>query len=209
MADIGIFEENAKEYDEWFDQHHAVYQSELNAVKKFVGDGINGLDVGIGTGRFAIPLGIRTGIDAAKAMATISQAKGMNVVQGKAELLPYSDERFEFVLMITVICFLEDPLKALKEAYRVTQKGGYLVVGFLEKDGILARTCQKDKDDHPYYRNAKFYSCKEVQQFIKKAGYENLEFRQTIFDLEEGHFHDVKEGCDQGGFVVIRAFKPA
>lgn len=208
MAGLEIFEEHAKEYDEWFEKHHAVYQSELNAVKKFVGDGINGLEVGIGTGRFAIPLGIRTGIDAAQAMVELTQTKGINVVKGKAELLPYADGRFEFVLMVTVLCFLEDPLKALKEAIRVTQHGGYIVVAFLEKDGILAKTYQKDRENHPYFKNAKFYSSKEVQQLIKKAGYQDLNFRQTIFDLEEGHFHEIRDGFGEGGFSVIRAVKP-
>lgn len=209
MAGIELFEENAKDYDAWYDEHHAVYQSELNAVKKFIyGGGINGLEVGIGTGRFAVPLGIRTGIDAAQSMVTLSQGKGLNAIKGKAEALPYTDGRFEFVLMANVICFLDDLPKALKEAYRVIQNGGFIVVAFIEKNGIIAKSYQKEKASNPFYKAAHFYTEKDVQQALKKAGFGDLEFRQTIFDLKEDHFHEVKEGADEGGYIVIKASKP-
>lgn len=38
----------------------------------------NGLEVGIGTGRFAIPLGITTGIEPSAAMAAIAAKSGIS-----------------------------------------------------------------------------------------------------------------------------------
>ena len=208
MAGVEWFEENAGVYDAWFDKHHAVYQSELNAIRKLVGDGINGLEIGVGTGRFAVPLGIRTGLDAAAAMVTIAQTKGLNAVQGKAEALPYTDRRFEFVLMVNTVCYIDDIHRAIKESYRVIREGGYIVIAFFEKNGPVAKAYQKDKDNHPAYKFARFWSEKEIRQEIIKAGFKDLEYRQTLFDLDENRFHEVQEGSDKGGFVVIRGHKP-
>ena len=64
---IEIFEQSAQEYDAWFDRHQAVYQSELLAVKAFLPTAGRGLEIGVGTGRFAGPLGIGTGVEPAPA----------------------------------------------------------------------------------------------------------------------------------------------
>jgi ubiquinone/menaquinone biosynthesis C-methylase UbiE len=208
MAQIRIFEEKAVEYDAWFDEHHALYQSELNAVRKFISDGMNGLEVGIGSARFSTPLGIRTGIDTAKAMVTLAQGKGIHAVKADAEAIPFPDGKFEFVLMVNLVCFVEDVNKCLKEAYRVIQPEGFIVVAFMDKNGILAKKYQKENGEESFYKEARFYSAREVEQFLKKTGFKDLESRQTIFDLKEDHFQDIKDGSGEGAFVVIKGKKP-
>ncbi|MGQ9673958.1 MAG: hypothetical protein ACUVV5_12660, partial [Candidatus Aminicenantales bacterium] len=47
-----------KSYDEWYDKHPALYQSELAALRKVVPSG-TGLEIGVGTGRLAVPLAVR------------------------------------------------------------------------------------------------------------------------------------------------------
>jgi len=49
--------------------------------------------------------------------------------------LPYRAETFDHVLMMTVICFLENPLAVLQESFRVLVYGGELILGFIEKEG--------------------------------------------------------------------------
>jgi len=58
MNSIEIFERYAQEYDEWFDANRFAYESEVQALKKFISKNSKGLEVGVGTGRFAVPLGI-------------------------------------------------------------------------------------------------------------------------------------------------------
>ena len=52
-----VFDQRAEEYDRWFDEHPAIYLSELNALRMAACHGI-GLEMGVGTGRFAMPLGV-------------------------------------------------------------------------------------------------------------------------------------------------------
>ena len=80
--------------------------------------------MGIGTGRFAVPLAIKYGIESCKRMRDIAITKGIDVIDGVAEDLPLDNDSFDYVLMITTICFLDDIEKALSEAYRIIRKIG-------------------------------------------------------------------------------------
>jgi len=62
---IQIFEESAQEYNGWFVRHRAVYESELLALKRFISPGGLGLEIGVGTGRFAAPRGLQMGVEPA------------------------------------------------------------------------------------------------------------------------------------------------
>jgi hypothetical protein len=64
---MNIFEEAAVEYDEWFETHEWVYQSEIEAVRKFIPETGEGIEIGVGTGCFSIPFGIKVGIEPAPA----------------------------------------------------------------------------------------------------------------------------------------------
>lgn len=73
MKSIQIFEKWAQEYDRWFDAHRLVYESEVQALSKFIPKKGKGLEVRVGTGRFAIPFGVQVGVEPAKAMADLAQ----------------------------------------------------------------------------------------------------------------------------------------
>ena len=73
MTNVAIFEKAAPAYDAWFDRHRPVYESELMALKRFLPAPGGGLEIGVGTGRFAVPLGIQMGVEPAKAMAVMAQ----------------------------------------------------------------------------------------------------------------------------------------
>ena len=65
MAAADVFNDYTEEYEEWFDKNKFAYFSEIEALKKVIPKG-KGLEVGVGTGRFAEPLGIDVGIDPSK-----------------------------------------------------------------------------------------------------------------------------------------------
>lgn len=69
-----------------------------------------GLEVGVGTGRFSIPLGIGIGVEPSRAMAEIAHQRGIRVVQAPGERLPFRTEQFDFALLLTVICFVDSLL---------------------------------------------------------------------------------------------------
>jgi len=168
-----------------------------------------GVEIGVGTGRFAKPLGIRIGIEPSKNMGVIARSNGIEVVNAKAEKLPFVDSKFDFVLMVTTVCFLDDIQAAFKEAFRATKAKGRIFIGFVDKDTNLGKAYQECKNNNVFYKFAKFYSVEQIVFYLKKAGYVKFEFSQTIFkDLSEINEEEVAiEGYGDGSFVVISAFK--
>ncbi|HPU77474.1 MAG TPA: class I SAM-dependent methyltransferase, partial [Thermosynergistes sp.] len=92
MAKIAPFEAHRNRYEQWFEDNRFAYEAEIEAVRLLLPKGGKGLEVGVGTGRFAVPLGVFTGLEPSPAMAEIARAKGVNVVEGVAEALPFSAE---------------------------------------------------------------------------------------------------------------------
>jgi len=105
MAKIKPFESNVLKYDEWFDKNIFIYESEFRAVKTLLNKDKTGIEVGVGSGRFAAPLGIKLGLDPSRKMGKIAEKRGVRFIEGVVESLPFEDSQFDFVLMVTTICF--------------------------------------------------------------------------------------------------------
>jgi len=209
MNKIDIFDKYAEEYDKWFDAHIWVYQSEVRAVKMPLPQSGNGVEIGTGTGRFAIPFGIRIGVEPSGAMAEIARSRGITVYDAKAENLPFDDNAFDFVLMVTTICFLEDPLQALKEIRRILRPAGKIIIGMLDKDSPLGKQYEAKKNDSKFFRHADFYSVNQVLEWLRISEYNHIHVLQTIFHKPEEitALEPTREGYGKGFFVVISAQK--
>jgi len=206
---IRIFEEAAPEYDAWFEKHRLAYESELLALQRFLVPGGRGLEIGMGTGRFAPSLSIEVGVEPAKAMAGMAQKRGIKVVMATAEALPFGSGTFHLAAMVTVLCFLREPLQALEEATRVLQPGGQILIGMLDKESPLGRWYETHQQDSKFYRLARFYAVGQVLDWLKSLAYEQVESCQTIFtDLTKMTRPDpIKNGHGEGLFAVISARK--
>jgi ubiquinone/menaquinone biosynthesis C-methylase UbiE len=79
VSKISAFNQFAQEYDLWFDAHPYAYQSELEAIRRFVPNGGTGVEVGVGTGRFSIPFGITIGVEPSESMASVARSRGIEV----------------------------------------------------------------------------------------------------------------------------------
>lgn len=206
MAKIEPFEQFTQRYEQWFEKYYYTYISEVEAVKKLLPSG-KGIEIGVGSGRFSVPLGIKFGVEPSLKMAKISKQKGIYVVRAAAEYLPVKDRSFDFVLLVTTICFVDDIEKTLKETGRILKKDGNVVIGFIDKNSPLGKFYQKNKEKNPFYRYAQFYSTEEVVSFLRKTGFGKFSFVQTVFDLPENikEIQPIKKGYGEGSFVVIRA----
>jgi len=207
MVRIESFEKYSKEYDEWFIKNKNIYLAELNAIKGLVSSDKFGVEIGIGTGRFALSLGIKVGVEPSEKMAEISRNRGIQVYEGVAEQLPFSDETFDFVLLVTTICFVDDLEESFKEAYRVLKTEGFIIVGFVDKESELGKRYQLKREKSKFYKDATFYSVKEVVDFLRKTNFENIVIRQTVFPSRNGRIDSVEDGYGKGSFVIIKAIK--
>ena len=199
----------SEEYEAWFEQHRFVYLSELGAVRKQLPATGRRVEIGVGTGRFAAPLGIKLGLEPSEVMGEVARERGVEVIEGTAEELPFDDAEFDAVLMVTTICFLDDVERALAEACRVLRTGGCLVTGFVDKDSSLGRVYQRHREESRFYEPAEFFSAKEVGQLMEETRLRRLTFVQTIFqDLQEiREMEPVRSGFGEGSFVVVRGVK--
>jgi SAM-dependent methyltransferase len=209
MAIIEPFERHYTQYENWFEKNKFAYQAELAAIKEFVPIHKRGIEIGVGSGRFAIPLGIEIGIDPSPKMREIAKSRGLEVYGAAAEALPFRDGSFDFALMVTTICFLDDVEAALKEACRIIRPFGSLIIGFVDKDSPLGKLYQQHRRESLFYSVATFYSVNEVISQLEKAGFKGFSFVQTIFhDLTEiSDIEPIKRGYGEGSFVVVRAIK--
>jgi len=201
------FEKYSKEYDKWFIKNQNIYLAELNVIKRLVPSGKFGVEIGVGSGRFALPLDIKVGVEPSKKMAEISRKKRIQVYEAVAEQLPFKDKKFDFVLMVTTICFIDDILKSFQEAFRILKDDGFIVVGFVDKNSELGKRYQLKRKESKFYKDATFYSVKEVINFLRKTNFENVVIRQTVFSSEIDKLNHVESGYGKGSFVVIKAVK--
>jgi SAM-dependent methyltransferase len=205
MPKISPFQRYTGQYENWFTEHRWVYEAELRAVKALLPESGWGLEVGVGTGRFAEPLGIRTGLEPSVQMREIARNRGIKVLAGVAEDLPFGDDKFDLVLMITTVCFLDDIHKAFQEAHRVLVNGGVFIAGIVDRNSFIGQQYLKHQDESVFYKIATFFSVDEVVKVMHQVGFKNFMFRQTIFrSLSEiDDKEPIKPGYGEGSFVSI------
>jgi len=205
MSDF--FDKHYKRYDAWYYENKLAYLSELEAVKKVLPTEGYGLEIGVGSGRFAGPLGITVGIDPSKKMVELARGRGVDARLGVGEELSFKDSTFDYVAIIVTLCFVRNPGKVITESVRVLKPEGKLIVGIIDKESFLGKFYQKKGSI--FYGHARFFAIEEIARMLKAAGFNDFSYYQTIFDypdklsvVEKPH-----KGFGKGGFVVIGAVK--
>jgi len=200
-----VFDAYTDEYEEWFQRNRFVYLSELELLRKIIPVHERGLEIGIGTGKFAAPLGVGFGIDPSKNMLEKARDIGLEVALARGEDIPFKDGVFDYALIMVTICFVDDPNRVLEESRRVMVNGGKIVIGIIDRDSWLGKLYLAKKDRSKFYREARFYSAREIIELLKVNDFEDISVYQTIFDPPEKirSIQHYREGSDEGGFAVI------
>lgn len=167
---------------------------EERLILELLGDveGLDVLDVGCGDGALAAALSRRGGrvtgldpdprmLDAARTRAK-AESLDLNLVPGRAEALPFADETFDYVVAVTVLCFIPQADKAIAEMARVLRPGGRLVIGELGKWNLWA-TFRRIRGwlGSPTWSAARFRTAGELRRLLECRGLTVRETRGAIF----------------------------
>lgn len=209
MTKAEPFERHTDRYDAWFEAYADVYRSEVAALRRLTPETGDGIEIGVGTGRFAAPLGIEVGVDPATEMLVTARDRGIEPVEGIAESLPFADGSFDVALIVTTVCFVDDVPRTLAEAHRVLRPGGSLVIGYIDEDTPVGRKYEELKENNPFYREATFVSTEQLVAELERVGFGEFEFVQTVYqwiDDVDG-LEPINSGYGDGSFVGISGTK--
>ena len=222
--EISAFQEAAADFDAWFDKNKIIFESELLAEKQLLPNPENTVSIGVGSGLFASQLGIEYGVEPSEDMAKLAQKRGIKVKSGTAEKIPYPDEQFDTVLLSTVLSYVKDPQKAVKEAYRILKPGGHVVISFLAGEGSYAMLYElahlrgmhdpEISPPHPYplpfISGTKWLTTEQVTILLQNAGFTNLRYVQTLRRHPKYSNEKVEspiEGYKEGDYIVVQGKK--
>jgi SAM-dependent methyltransferase len=205
-ARVAPFISHHLRYDDWFERHRAAYLSELLALRALLPWNGRGLEIGVGTGRFAAPLGIELGIDPAAEMLGYARKRGIRVARAVAESLPFVRSAFDYALIMTTICFVDDARVMLQEVARVLRPGGTIVIGLIDRESPLGQYYIAHQAENVFYRNARFFTALEVEALLTETGFGDLTWVQTLEGplSEVGEIEPVRAGKGNGAFLAVR-----
>jgi len=122
------------------------------------------VEVGVGTGRFAAPLGLRAGVDPAREMLRLAPRE-LDLVEGVGEMLHLRSRAFSCALLVVTLCFVQNPAAVLREAVRVAERVAACIVPKGSPWGRRYR--EAAARGHAFYAKARFYTVREV---VEMAG---------------------------------------
>ncbi|MDZ7697965.1 MAG: class I SAM-dependent methyltransferase [Deltaproteobacteria bacterium] len=175
-----IFDENTLSfYDSWrrSSQNRAIERSLEHMLKSMLAprSGERVLDIGCGTGNHLLILNKMgldiSGTDASPFMVQKARERlghRCTVKLGTTDDLPFDDNEFDYATLINTLEFLDNPLLALREAGRVTNKKVFIGVwNSLSWNGLLKKIHGFFGD--PLFSQARLYNLWQVKSLLRLA----------------------------------------
>lgn len=196
------FDQNTLAYDNWFEKHAVIYQSELLAVQQVIPPNKTGIEIEVGTGRFSQPLNIKFGVEPSENMARLAEQRGIEVYHSVAESLPIENKTFDFALMVTTVCFLSDIPKAFAEFHRILKANGEFILAIIEKNSELGKKYLIEIFKSKFYKEAQFYSTEEVSQLLRQSNFHSFSYWQTLTSANTNAIEQPQNGFGKGGGLL-------
>jgi len=228
------FDQYASDYDAWFLENQNVLYSEVKLVAHFLTNPGDVFSVGCGSGLFEeildkeFDISIKNGLEPSEGMASIARQRGLNVEISTAEEIELGSEKYDTILFNGTPSYITDLKIAFDKAYTALRPGGKIVVIDVPKESSYATMYNLAKAvdtwDHPLLeginprdpypielvRVANWRTTQEKIENLNDAGFQNLEFAQTL-TKHPLYSNQVAEepiaGYDSGDYVAICAFK--
>ena len=222
MKQKALFDGWPEMYDQWFrtpiGRLVKMYECELlmDLLSPEGGDTI--LDAGCGTGVFTLdvlgtgPRVVAVDISLPMLVRTREKAVGCpaSVVAGDMMALPFADETFDKVVSVTALEFIEDGKGAVRELFRVTKRGGRIVVATLNRLSPWAarRAAQARTKPDSIFKRAIFRSPEEIAAITPAAGVIKTAVHFQKDDeperAERIELEGRARGLETGAFLVAR-----
>jgi ubiquinone/menaquinone biosynthesis C-methylase UbiE len=219
-------------FDDWPDRYEKWFTTPVGALVKRVewelihdflrpGPGDFILDGGCGIGVFTLDIiscGARVvGLDLSLSMVRRARQKarssGLRIISGDILHLPFPENSFDKTVSITALEFIPDGQRAIKELFRVTRKGGTVVVATLNSLSPWAeRRREEGLKGHSLFSKVFFRSPEELAAMAPVTG----EIRTAIhFSKEESpdRAREIEKrgaltNSRTGAFLAARWIKP-
>lgn len=205
------FDKHALEYDSWYD-NSPLFDIEIEAIRSATEKCTRpGLEIGVGPGRFAQALGIEFGLDPALSPLQLARSRSIITLNGIGEQLPVRTQSIGTVYLLFTLCFLTNPAAVFSEIYRVLKPGGFAVIGLIPAQSNWGEyLTRKGRENHPYYRYARFRTVAETTALLNRQGFRVLENWSTLFQAPEQeiyHEHPSPGANEKAGFCVLTTSK--
>ncbi len=220
-----LFDEWPERYDRWFATPIGALVKRyeirliLDLLKPAPGETI--LDAGCGTGIFngdLLSSGPRIyGLDISLSMIRRAREKVGTVrfqpVVADMSALPFLDASFDKAVSITALEFIQDAKRAVDELFRVTKKGGAVVIATLNSLSPWAvRRAEEAKKGHPLFTRTVFRSPAELLSLGPQGGTARTAIHFLKDDSPERAIETEARGQAEawktGAFVAVRWLKP-
>lgn len=164
---------------EFFDMH----RKRIGWIVEQIPESIYLLDIGCSGGEFITYIKSLKdidciGIDVNESAVKAAISQGVFARVGRAESLPFSDNRFDVVLLSEVLEHLYDPLPALKEANRVMRDGGVVLGSVPHKDSFMLQ----NKSAKDYMFHARDYTPELLRSHLETY-FDNVIIKTVLVNL--------------------------
>lgn len=215
MSDkIKAFNAVARFYDDWYNhpQGKQVFEVEKKAVNHMIPRKGLGVEIGAGTGVFAESLTTedRTVIcvDPSAEMLRNAKKRDLPCILGFGDFLPLRKSLVDFSYMITVLEFLNDPIRLFKEIKDNSKENHVFSVLFINTEsswGDLYREIGAKGD--PVFQHARLYSLEKVAEMLKVAEYTVSDAMGTLNSSPMNQEIDgaLIEPSKHSGVIIIKA----
>ncbi len=224
--------EKTQIFDDWPDRYEEWFITPIGSLVKRVewelvddllrpGPGEFILDAGCGTGVFTMEMiscGARVvGLDLSLSMIRRAREKDrtsqLRIISANILCLPFPENSFDKTVSITALEFIPDGQKAIKELFRVTRKGGTIVVATLNSLSPWAERRRKEgQKGHSLFSKAFFRSPEELAALAPVKGnsrtavhFSKEEDRDRAEEIER---KGKLENLSTGAFLAARWIKP-
>jgi ubiquinone/menaquinone biosynthesis C-methylase UbiE len=220
-----LFDEWPDTYDRWFTTPVGAlvkqYETELILDLLKPGTGEVVLDAGCGTGVFTSDI-FSAGSHVIWLDLTLPKLRRAEEKAGRGRFegvvgdmltLPFPEDAFDKVVSITSLEFIGDGRAAIDELFRVTKRGGWIVVATLNSlSPWAARRKEEAKKGHPLFQEAIFRSPDELRSLAPVNGvvrtaihFQKDDDPQAAAEIER---KGQEEGLTSGAFVAACWKKP-